>query len=365
MATDPVTYERKTEAGTLGRKDEHLDICLHEDVQGLGDGTGLDRYRFRHNALPELDFSVIDTSTQFLGRKLRVPFIVSSMTGGTLRAGEINRRLAAVAQAKGWAMGLGSLRAAIENAEAAMTFRVRKLAPDIPLIANIGAVQLNYGFNAETCSHAINIVEADGLVFHLNSLQEVIQTGGNTNFNGLLRQMEKVCRLLAVPVGVKEVGWGIDGKTARLLFDAGVQYIDVAGAGGTSWSQVEKLRSSDPMKKAAAEIFSQWGIPTAESIKEVRSALPDMFMIGSGGISNGLQASKALALGADLAGFGRSLLEAAHESEERLAFVFEQAELELRNAMFGIGAATIPELKGTDRLLPVGNRFNEIEQSTC
>ncbi|WP_135548357.1 type 2 isopentenyl-diphosphate Delta-isomerase [Paenibacillus cymbidii] len=353
MTTDPETYERETESDTLKRKDEHLDICLHEDVQGLGDGTGLDRYRFRHNALPELDYSAIDTSTQFLGRKLRVPFIVSSMTGGTLRAGEINRRLAVVAQAKGWALGLGSLRAAIENVEAAMTFRVRKLAPDIPIIANIGAVQLNYGFNAETCSRAVDIAEADGLVLHLNSLQEVIQTGGNTNFNGLLLHIERVCRLLTVPVGVKEVGWGIDGKTARLLVDAGVQYIDVAGAGGTSWSQVEKLRSSDPMKKAAAELFAQWGIPTAESIKEVRSALSDIFMIGSGGITNGLQASKALALGANLAGFGRSLLEAAHESEESLALVFEQAELELRIAMFGIGAANIQELRGTDRLVPV------------
>lgn len=353
MTTDPVDHERKTDANTIRRKDEHLDICLHDDVRGLGVGTGLDRYQFRHNALPELDFSLIDTSTQFLGRKLRMPFIVSSMTGGTPRAGEINRRLATVAQAKGWAMGLGSLRAAIENPEAAMSFRVRKLAPDIPLIANIGAVQLNYGFNSEKCSLAIDIVEADGLVFHLNSLQEVIQTGGNTDFSGLLKQIERVCRLLTVPVGVKEVGWGIDGKTARMLFDAGVQFIDVAGAGGTSWSQVEKLRSCDPIKKAAAELFAQWGIPTAECIQEVRSALTDIFLIGSGGISNGLQASKALALGANLAGFGRSLLEAAHESEERLGLVFEQAELELRIAMFGIGAANISELRGTNRLVPV------------
>lgn len=353
MTRDPATCEVKTETDTLRRKDEHLDICLHEDVQGLRDGTGLDRYRFRHNALPELDYSAIDTSTQFLGRIIRVPFIVSSMTGGTPRAGEINRRLAAVAQAKGWAMGMGSLRAAIENEEVAMTFNVRKLAPDVPLIANIGAVQLNYGFDAKTCRRAVDIVEADGLVLHLNSLQEVIQTGGNTNFIGLLRQIEKVCRLLTVPVGVKEVGWGIDGKTARMLFDVGVQFIDVAGAGGTSWSQVEKLRTSDQMKKAAAEIFAQWGIPTADCIKEVRSALPDIYIIGSGGISNGLQASKALALGANLVGFGRSLLEAAHESVERLELVFEQAELELRIAMFGIGAANIPELRVTDRLLPV------------
>lgn len=282
-----------------------------------------------------------------------MPFIVSSMTGGTPRAGEVNRRLAIIAGARGWAMGLGSLRAAIENPDAAASFRVRELAPDIPLLANIGAVQLNYGFNAEKCSQAVDIVEADALVFHLNSLQEVFQTGGNTDFSGLLRQIERVCRMLTVPVGAKEVGWGIDGKTARMLSDAGVQFIDVAGAGGTSWSQVEKLRSSDPMKKAAAELFAPWGIPTTDCIKEVRSELPGMYLIGSGGISNGLQASKALALGANLVGFGRGLLEAAHESEERLGLVFEQAELELKIAMFGIGAANIPELRGTNRIVQV------------
>ncbi|MDG0792190.1 type 2 isopentenyl-diphosphate Delta-isomerase [Cohnella ginsengisoli] len=336
---------------TIRRKDEHLDLCLREDVQGLDAGTGLDRYRFRHNALPELNYSLIDTSAQFLGRTVKTPFLVSSMTGGTPRAGEINRRLATAAQAKGWAMGLGSLRAAIENPEAATSFRVRKLAPDIPLIANMGAVQLNYGFNAEKCRQAIDIVEADGLVLHLNSLQEVIQTGGNTDFSGLLSKIEKLCRALAVPVGVKEVGWGIDGRTARLLCDAGVQFIDVAGAGGTSWSQVEKLRSSDPVKKAAAERFAEWGIPTSECIQEVRAALPDVVLIGSGGLSDGLQASKALALGANLAGFGRSLLEAAHDSEEKLQRALEQAELELRIAMFGIGAADIRALRETDRLV--------------
>lgn len=350
MTNDP--FNGDPGADTIRRKDEHLDLCLREDVRGLGTGTGLDRYRFRHNALPELNYSSIDTSAQFLGRKLKAPFVVSSMTGGTPRAGEINRRLAAVAQARGWAMGLGSLRAAIENAEAAKSFRVRKLAPDIPLIANIGAVQLNYGFNADKCSQAIEIAEADGLVFHLNSLQEVIQTGGNTDFSGLLRQIEKVCRSLTVPVGVKEVGWGIDGKTARRLSDAGVAFIDVAGAGGTSWSQVEKLRSSDPTKKAAAERFAQWGIPTAECIQEVSAALPGLFLIGSGGISDGLEAAKALALGANLAGFGRSLLEAAHESEEMLERAFGQSELELRIAMFGIGAADIEALRKTDRLVP-------------
>lgn len=349
MTTGSVNDEPRTE--TLRRKDEHLDLCLTEEVRGRDIGTGLDRYRFRHNALPELDFSLIDTSAHFLGRPLKTPFMVSSMTGGTPRAGEINRRLAAAAQARGWAMGLGSLRAAIENADAANSFRVRKLAPDIPLVANIGAVQLNYGFDAEKCRQAVEIAEADGLVLHLNSLQEAIQAGGNTDFGGLLRQIERISRSLAVPVGVKEVGWGIDGKTARLLSDAGVQFIDVAGAGGTSWSQVEKLRSNDPVKKAAAERFAEWGIPTAECLQEARAALPSAFLIASGGISDGLQAAKALALGANLAGFGRSLLEAAHESEEKLRRVFEQAELELRIAMFGIGAADMKALRETDRLV--------------
>lgn len=336
---------------TSERKTEHIRLCLEERVSGEGITNGLDQYAFRHNALPELDLDDISLETSFLGMTLRTPLLISSMTGGSALAGQINAKLAEAAERRGWAMGIGSVRAAVERSELATTFAVRKLAPSIPIIANLGAVQLNYGFGIEECLRAVEIAEADMLVLHLNSLQEVFQPEGNTAFHGLLNRIEKVSRELPVPVGVKEVGWGIDGETARRLLDAGVSFIDVAGAGGTSWSQVEKFRSGDPVRRAAAEAFADWGNPTAVCLREVRAAAPDAALIGSGGLNTGVDAAKALALGADLAGFGRALLEPAVHSEERLDALLERVELELRTAMFGIGAADVSALRGTPRLV--------------
>ncbi|AIQ49770.1 isopentenyl pyrophosphate isomerase [Paenibacillus sp. FSL R7-0273] len=333
------------------RKLEHVRLCLNEAVGGSGITTGLEDYRFLHNALPELNFDDLSLRTVFLGRELQTPLLISSMTGGSKATGAINARLAEVAGRRGWALGVGSVRAAVERAELAETFRVRELAPDIPIIANIGAVQLSYGFGVEECRRAVEIAGADWLVLHLNGLQEVFQPEGNTGFASLLTQIEKVCRALPVPVGIKEVGWGIDGDTALRLYNAGVAFIDVAGAGGTSWSQVEKFRSTDPVRRAAAEAFADWGIPTADSIRGVRAAAPAGALIGSGGLKHGVDAAKALALGADLAGFGRSLLGPAVESEEALDRALAQVELELRIAMFGIGAADLSALRGTPRLL--------------
>ncbi|MNJ58126.1 Isopentenyl-diphosphate delta-isomerase [compost metagenome] len=198
---------------------------------------------------------------------------------------------------------------------------------------------------------AVDIAGADMLVLHLNGLQEIFQPEGNTAFRGLLVRIEELCRKLSIPVGVKEVGWGIDGITAKRLREAGTAFIDVAGAGGTSWSQVEKFRSADPVRRIAAEAFADWGIPTAECIREVRAAVPDAALIGSGGLNTGVDAAKALALGADLAGFGRALLEPAVHSAEALDSLLERVELELRTAMFGIGAGSIPALRGTTRLV--------------
>ncbi|WP_025694244.1 type 2 isopentenyl-diphosphate Delta-isomerase, partial [Paenibacillus durus] len=226
------------------------------------------------------------------------------MTGGSAATGEINARLAEAAQRRGWTLGVGSIRAALERPELESTFRVREHAPDVPVIANLGAVQLSYGFDAGDCRRAVEIAEADWLVLHLNGLQEVFQPEGNTGFGSLLRKIEQVCHSLEVPVGVKEVGWGIDGEKALKLYGAGVSFIDVSGAGGTSWSQVEKFRSADPVRRAAAEAFADWGIPTADCIADVRAAAPEGALIGSGGLQSGVDAAKALALGADLAGFG-------------------------------------------------------------
>ncbi|USB35150.1 type 2 isopentenyl-diphosphate Delta-isomerase [Paenibacillus sp. YPG26] len=336
---------------TSGRKTEHIRICLEEEVNAAGVTSGFNQYAFRHNALPEIDFDDISLSADFMNRRLRTPLLISSMTGGSETAGRINERLAEAAERRGWAMGVGSVRAAVEHAELASTFAVRRKAPTIPIIANLGAVQLNYGFGIDDCRKAVEIAEADMLVLHLNGLQEVFQPEGNTNFGGLLQRVEQLCQTLAVPVGVKEVGWGIDDDTAIRLHNAGVSFIDVAGAGGTSWSQVEKFRSGDPLRRQAAEAFAGWGIPTTECIQTVRAALPGCALIGSGGLHSGVDAAKALALGADLAGFGRALLGPAVQSEQRLDEVLGRVELELRTAMFGIGAADIPALKATERLV--------------
>ncbi|QHW30614.1 type 2 isopentenyl-diphosphate Delta-isomerase [Paenibacillus rhizovicinus] len=342
-------------AATAKRKGEHIRICLQEQVQNTGAGTGFDGYRFRHQALPEISFQEIDLSASFLGKRLSAPLLISSMTGGTEETALINERLAEAAEARGWAMGLGSMRAAIENEALAATFQIRKLAPSVPIIANLGAVQLNYGYGVDQCRKAVELAEADGLVLHLNSLQEVFQPEGDTDFRGLLHRISEVCRRLDVPVGVKEVGWGIDAETAAVLLEAGVAFIDVAGAGGTSWSQVEKYRARDELLADAAAAFADWGTPTAACVRDIRAALPEAEVIASGGLANGVDAAKAIALGADLAAYGRSLLAGAADpksgSADELMQQMARIEFELRAAMFGIGAATIGGLRATDRLI--------------
>ncbi|RXZ84644.1 type 2 isopentenyl-diphosphate Delta-isomerase [Paenibacillaceae bacterium] len=346
---------------TAARKGEHIRICLQEQVNGVGITTGFERYRFRHAALPQISFDQISLSATFLNKPLQAPLLVSSMTGGTEEAAAINRRLAEAAEARGWAMGLGSMRAAIEREELAATFHIRKEAPTIPIVANLGAVQLNYGYGVDECRRAVELSEADALVLHLNSMQEVFQTEGDTDFRRLLERIEQVCRQLEVPVGVKEVGWGMDGETAAMLTRAGAAFIDVAGAGGTSWSQVEKFRTSDPLRRQAAEAFTDWGIPTADSIVDVRSHCPEAYVIASGGLRSGVDVAKAIALGANLAGVGRLLLPNAaalgdiHETDSdldaQLHQQFAKIEFELRTAMFGVGAGTIAELAATSRLV--------------
>lgn len=331
------------------RKSEHIDITLNEKVTGDRITTGFERYSFVHQALPEIDFGEISLDTDFLGFPCRTPFLISSMTGGTALAGRINRHLAEAAEESGWVLALGSGRALLDGRGHEDSFRVREHAPGIPIIANLGAVQLNYGFGLDKCRRIIEMMDADMLVLHLNSIQEVIQNEGDLNFGGLLGKIEALCRELDVPVGVKEVGWGIDGGTAKKLVDAGVSFIDTAGAGGTSWSQVEKFRSADPVKRAAAEAFSDWGIPTADSLRSVRAQVGQP-VIASGGLRTGLDAAKALALGADLAGFGRSILREATESTEAVLRVLQTRELELRIAMFGIGARNLDALKNTPHL---------------
>ena len=224
----------RAKSATPARKAEHLKINIERDVAGKGIDTGLGPYRFAHRALPEIDLADVDTSTKIFGRTLAAPLLISCMTGGTREARRINRRLARVAQAHGFAMGLGSGRVLIESPESVTTFDVRSLAPDVALFANLGAVQLNRGYGAPECRRLVELLRADALVLHLNPLQEALQSEGDTCFRGLLAQIARLCKHVGFPIIVKEVGWGIGAGDVRALFDAGVDAVDVAGAGGTS-----------------------------------------------------------------------------------------------------------------------------------
>jgi isopentenyl-diphosphate delta-isomerase len=339
--------DERAKSATPARKAEHLKINIERDVAGKGIDTGLDAYRFAHRALPEIDLADVDTSTEIFGRRLAAPLLISCMTGGTPEARRINRRLARVAQAHGFAMGLGSGRVLIESPQSVATFDVRSLAPDVALFANLGAVQLNKGYGAPECRRLVELLRADALVLHLNPLQEALQSEGDTCFRGLLAQIARLCKDVAFPIIVKEVGWGIGPGDVRALFDAGVAAVDVAGAGGTSWSEVERYRIAQPWRRRVAAAFSGWGIPTARSLVEARSVAPSETLIASGGIRTPLDVAKALALGADLVGIAGPFLRAADESLDAAHRLAREITETLRIAMFCVAARTPRELRGT------------------
>lgn len=332
---------------TERRKDDHIRINLEESVQFPRLTTGLERWRFMHQALPELNLADVRTETVFLGKRLRAPLLISSMTGGTARAQTINRTLAEAAQEAGIAMGLGSQRAALEDSSLAGTFQVREVAPDILLFANLGAVQLNYGYGVDECRRAVDLIQADALVLHFNALQEAVQPEGDGNFAGLLARVEAVCRALDVPVIAKEVGWGFSPQAARQLAAAGVAAIDVAGSGGTSWSEVEYHRAPTAQHANVARAFADWGIPTADAIRYAREAAPDLPIIASGGLRDGVDIAKCLALGADLGGLAGPFLKAAAASLEAVRQTIWELTTQLRVAMFASGVADIDTLKRT------------------
>lgn len=335
---------------TGARKNDHIRINLEEDVSSDRLTTGFERYRFVHQSLPECDLATVDTTTTFLGHHLALPLLIASMTGGTAWAGRLNRTLAEVAQAFGIGMGLGSMRVALENPETIATFQVRQYAPDILLLANLGAIQLKYGYGPDDCQRIVDLVEADGLFLHLNPLQEALQPEGNTHFAGLLTRIEAVCTALEVPVVVKEVGGGMSKRTARLLIDAGVAALDVSGAGGTSWSQVEMYRGQNTVQREVAATFRNWGIPTAQSLHMVREAGPEIPVLASGGLRTGLDIAKALALGADATTMAAVILRAAAESSQALYDRLEIIRRQLTITMFVAGAPDVPALKSTHLL---------------
>ena len=328
-----------------GRKREHIDTVLNEDVGAKGVSTGFERFYFEHVALPEIELDEVDTSCRLFGRDLSAPLLISSMTGGTDIARDINLRLAEAASSLGIAMGVGSQRAAIEQSVFADTFRVRSVAPDILLFANLGAVQLNYGYTVDQARQAVEMIEADALFLHLNPLQEAVQSGGDRNWKGLLDKIGVLVNGLSVPVVVKEVGNGISVSVARRLADVGVAAIDVAGAGGTSWSEVEAYRQCDPVHRRVAHSFAGWGIPTAQALIDLRSELPHTSVYASGGIRSGIDAAKALRLGASLVGMAAPALGSAVETAKSVENRMSAAAEELRIAMFCTGSRNLDALK--------------------
>jgi isopentenyl-diphosphate Delta-isomerase len=335
---------RSTQSKIDQRKADHIKINLEKDVRSALT-TGLEDYHFVHEALPELDLEQVDTSLSLFGKHLSAPILISSMTGGTADAESINLRLAEAAQVMKIAMGVGSQRAAIENLDQAKTFQVRRAAPDILLFANLGAVQLNYGYGLEQCRLAVEMIGADALILHFNPLQEAVQDAGDTNFAGLAAKVEELCKKLEVPIIAKEVGWGISERTAKLLADCGVAAIDVAGAGGTSWSQVEMYRAPDEFTRELAATFVGWGIPTAESILNVKKAAPEMTVFASGGIKDGLDIAKCIALGATLGGMAGQFLKAAAISTKSAIQMMRLTKRQIEVTMFAAGVGTLDELQ--------------------
>ncbi len=329
------------------RKDAHLDVVLNEAVVPSGPSVGLGGYTLEYDALPEIDLEQVDLAVTVLGRRLTAPIVIGAMTGGTSRAGEINRTLARAAAKVGVGMALGSQRAMIVKPSLAPSFAVRDAAPDLPLLfGNVGAVQLNYGVDAAAVREALEAVSADALNLHLNALQEAVQPEGDTRFSGLQEKIASLADALDVPVLAKEVGAGIGERAAAKLAALPLAGVECAGTGGTSWAKVESFRG-DP-RSAQAETgrrLEGFGIPTAESIRICRAAFGDRLVVGSGGVRSGMDVAVALALGADVVALAKPLLEAASESEEAAVRVLEALIYELRVICFCTGARNVAELR--------------------
>lgn len=325
------------------RKNEHLEICLEGSVESSV-SPGFEKIQIRHQALPEINFNEIDVGSSFLGKNLKAPLLISSMTGGSAEGERYNMILAEAAETFGIAMGVGSQRAAIEGPKLAPTFQVRKVAPNILLFANLGAVQLNYGYSISEVKRAIDMIEADALFLHLNPLQEALQPEGNTNFVGILRKIEALCEKLETPIVVKEVGSGISAQLAKALFDSGVAAVDCAGLGGTSWALVEGQRQENPQMREICQQFGTWGIPTVDCLLDYQKTGIKGNIIASGGIRSGLDVYKSLALGAKLAGMALPMIKAADKGLDYLRRTIEAYLVELRVAMFTSGVQSLDDI---------------------
>jgi len=338
----------------------HIEATLDggsEVAGGRAEALTWSGFRFLPRALPEVDFDRIDISTELCGKRIAAPFMISPMTGGIERGGDLNRRMAAAAEALNLPFGVGSQRVALEVEDRAKDFRVRDVAPTTLLFANLGAIQLTKGYGPRDALRAVEMIQADALYLHLNAMQEVVQDGGDVHWSGVLRGVEGVCETLAreapdVPVFAREVGFGLAADEARRLIDAGIRGLDCAGAGGTSWTLVEGRVSTDAHHRALGEAFAAWGLTTPETILEVRSVAPGIPLVASGGVRTGLHVALAVALGADVAGMASPVLRAAAEGEAVLHTFLERIVAEVRAVLFGVGAANLRRFREAPRLFP-------------
>lgn len=338
----------------------HLDAALDGQSEvaarsSRSTALTLDDLRFCPATLPEVDLQAIDLSVTIVGKRIAAPLMISPMTGGPERAGELNRRMARAAERAQLAFGVGSQRVALEVESRRGAFQVRDVAPTIPLFANLGAVQLVKGHTADHAQRAVDMIEADALFLHLNAMQEVVQEGGDTSWRGVLAAIERVCadfrRRGSVPVFAREVGFGIPRDQARRLIDAGIDGLDCAGRGGTSWTLVEGRVATEEQHRRLGETFAEWGLTTAESVVEVRRASRRLPLIASGGLRTGLDVAKVVALGATLGGMAAPILRAADQGEEPLDRLIATVIAELRAVVFGVGAASLAAFRREPRLM--------------
>ena len=305
----------KPKTDILKRKSDHIDVVLDQARNQTETNNPFDRYQLVPDALPECDLKTFPLATEFLGRKLKLPFLISSMTGGPLRAKRINLHLAEAAQELGIALAIGSQRVALlDEGACGLTCEIRDHAPNVPIYSNLGASQIRDDFSLDDVKRAVEMIRADALIIHLNPMQEALQEHGDTDWTGIEASIERLCHDLDLPIIVKEVGMGISASVAQRLSNIGVSAVDVAGNGGTNFIMVEGARSSDPTISGLAETFKDWGLATPEAIIRIRESCPEIPLIASGGIRNGLDAAKALRLGADLVAQAGPVLAAACDS---------------------------------------------------
>lgn len=344
---DYAAEPRTTELSTAGRKVAHVDVCLAYPVEFQTRTTGFERYDLPYSALPETDLAAIDLETRFLGKTLRAPVLIGAMTGGAEHALTINRNLAIAAETIGVGLMLGSQRVMLEDPRRIASFAVRGYAPHALLIGNLGVAQLNRGYGAAEITVAIESIGADGLALHANPLQEATQIGGDGDFRGLVSKLDVVANSVAYPLVLKEVGHGMSATVAQNVAGVGLAALDVAGAGGTSWARVEQFVSYGEIRHPD---LAEWGISTSDALRGVHAVVPDVPLIASGGIRTGLDAAKALALGATVVAIALPLVRPALHSPEAVIEWLEKFLWELRTAMHCAAAASIDQLRDIELL---------------